>query len=67
MSLAITGVLWTRWSFVITPVNYNLALVNAALAATGIYHISRKMIYDPFGTDLPPVVVDLNSSNNKDN
>jgi hypothetical protein len=51
VSLAITGVLWTRWSFVITPVNYNLALVNAALAATGVYHLSRKLIYDPFGTD----------------
>jgi len=52
LSLAITGVLWTRWSFVITPVNYNLALVNAALAATGVYHISRKLVYDPFGTDV---------------
>ena len=47
-ALAITGLLWTRWSFVITPVNYNLALVNFALACTGIYHLSRKVIYDPF-------------------
>lgn len=48
MSLAITGVLWTRWSFVITPVNYNLAVVNFALALTGIYHMTRKLVYDPF-------------------
>jgi hypothetical protein len=47
-ALAITGVIWTRWSFVITPVNYNLAAVNAALAATGMYHIMRKTVYDPF-------------------
>jgi len=47
-ALAITGVLWTRWSFVITPVNYNLALVNFALALTGMYHMSRKLIHDPF-------------------
>ena len=51
VSLVITGILWTRWSFVITPVNYNLAAVNAALAATGIYHMGRKLVYDPFGTD----------------
>jgi hypothetical protein len=47
-ALVITGLLWTRWSFVITPVNYNLALVNFALALTGIYHMSRKLVYDPF-------------------
>jgi len=48
LALAITGVIWTRWSFVITPINYNLAAVNAALAATGMYHIMRKTVYDPF-------------------
>ena len=51
VALAITGVIWTRWSFVITPVNYNLAAVNAALAATGMYHIMRKTVYDPFGSE----------------
>ena len=47
-ALALTGLIWTRWSFVITPVNYNLAAVNFALALTGIYHMSRKLVYDPF-------------------
>ena len=53
VALAITGVLWTRWSFVISPINYNLAIVNAALAGTGVYHLGRKLVYDPFGTDKP--------------
>ena len=57
VALAITGVLWTRWSFVITPVNYNLAAVNACLALTGMYHLSRKLIYDPFA----PAAVDAAS------
>jgi hypothetical protein len=50
-ALVITGVLWTRWSFVISPVNYNLAAVNAALALTGIYHMTRKLVYDPFAEE----------------
>ena len=50
VALAITGVIWTRWSLVITPVNYNLALVNAVLACTGIYHLTRKLVHDPFAT-----------------
>ena len=52
VALMITGVLWTRWSLVITPINYNLAIVNAALATTGMYHLCRKLVYDPFGTDV---------------
>lgn len=47
-ALAVTGLIWTRWSFVINPINYNLAAVNLALACTGLYHISRKLVYDPF-------------------
>jgi len=30
-----------RYSFVITPINYNLALVNIFVAATNIYQLSR--------------------------
>jgi mitochondrial pyruvate carrier 2 len=48
VALMLTGVIWTRWSFVITPVNYSLAIVNAALAVTGGYHLTRKLVYDPF-------------------
>jgi hypothetical protein len=41
-ALALTGVLFARWSFVITPVNYNLFLVNVALAASSGFHLARK-------------------------
>jgi len=53
-ALASTGIIWARWSFVITPVNYNLAAVNVALAITGIYQLSRKFIYDPFPVEKKP-------------
>ncbi|KAF4665603.1 Mitochondrial pyruvate carrier 2 [Perkinsus chesapeaki] len=48
LALFATGVIWARWSFVITPVNYNLALVNVCLASTAFYHLMRKLVYDPF-------------------
>jgi mitochondrial pyruvate carrier 2 len=40
-ALAATGCVWTRWSFVITPVNYNLALANLFVAGTNLYQLSR--------------------------
>ncbi len=54
LALTLTGLIWTRWSFVISPVNYSLALVNAALATTGTYHLTRKLIYDPFQEEINP-------------
>jgi mitochondrial pyruvate carrier 2 len=51
VSLALTGAIWTRYSFVITPVNYNLALVNFALMLTGVYQLTRKLIFDPFAIE----------------
>mmetsp|Transcript_998 Transcript_998/g.2063 ORF Transcript_998/g.2063 Transcript_998/m.2063 type:complete len:265 (-) Transcript_998:198-992(-) len=48
IALCMTGMIWTRWSFVIVPVNVNLAVVNALLATTGWYHLGRKWIHDPF-------------------
>ena len=50
IALTMTGAIWTRYSFVIYPVNYNLALVNAALFCTGAYQCTRKLVYDPFST-----------------
>ena len=41
-ALCATGFIWTRYAMVITPVNYNLAAVNATLAVTGSYHLIRK-------------------------
>lgn len=40
-ALAATGTIWTRWSFVITPVNWNLATANVFVACTGIYQLQR--------------------------
>jgi hypothetical protein len=37
-----TGIIWSRYSFVITPVNYNLFSVNAFMAVTGSYQLYRK-------------------------
>lgn len=42
-ALCATGYIWTRYSFVITPVNYNLAAVNVCLAITGTYQLGRKL------------------------
>lgn len=41
LALAATGTIWTRWSFVITPVNWNLAAANIFVACTGIYQLQR--------------------------
>ena len=46
LALTITGVIWTRYSFVITPVNYNLASVNAVLGVSSGYHLIRKIKAD---------------------
>ena len=50
-ALAITGLIWTRYSFVITPVNYSLAAVNFALFLTSSYQLMRVLIYDPVGSN----------------
>ncbi|KAF4697300.1 Mitochondrial pyruvate carrier 2, variant 2 [Perkinsus olseni] len=50
LSLLATGAIWCRWSFVISPVNINLALVNMALASSALYMLARKYVYDPFPT-----------------
>ncbi|KAK9825667.1 hypothetical protein WJX81_008537 [Elliptochloris bilobata] len=41
-----TGLIWSRFSTQITPVNYNLLTVNAFMAVTGIYQLSRKLRLD---------------------
>lgn len=45
-ALTLTGILFGRWSFVITPVNYNLFVVNAALALSSGYHLARKVKHE---------------------
>lgn len=41
-AIAATGLIWSRYSMVITPVNYNLLAVNAFMAVTGLYQLYRK-------------------------
>jgi len=50
-----TGLIWSRFSTQINPVNYNLLAVNACMAVTGLYQLSRKLRAD-YGEQLglPP-------------
>ncbi|GFR45676.1 hypothetical protein Agub_g7090, partial [Astrephomene gubernaculifera] len=45
-AITATGVIWSRYSTQITPVNYNLLAVNAFMALTGGYQLFRKISYD---------------------
>merc|ERR1719330_500902 len=45
-ALTLTGLIFMRWSFVITPKNYNLFFVNLALASSSGYHLGRKIKAD---------------------
>lgn len=45
-ALCLTGFIWTRYSMVITPVNWNLFAVNIILAITGSYQLYRKVRYE---------------------
>jgi len=45
-ALTLTGCLFMRWSFVITPVNYSLFFVNLALAGSSGYLLGRKVKAD---------------------
>eukprot|EP00198_Chlamydomonas_reinhardtii_P013141 XP_001702478.1 predicted protein [Chlamydomonas reinhardtii] len=42
-AITATGVIWSRYSTQITPVNYNLLAVNAFMAVTGGYQLFRKI------------------------
>jgi hypothetical protein len=46
-AIAATGVIWSRYSTQITPVNYNLLAVNIFMAATGSYQLYRKFTHKP--------------------
>lgn len=42
-ALAVTGVIWTRYSLAITPKNWSLFSVNLFVAITSIYQIARAI------------------------
>ncbi|XP_061340778.1 mitochondrial pyruvate carrier 4 isoform X2 [Gastrolobium bilobum] len=46
IAVTATGLIWSRYSTVITPKNWNLFSVNVAMAGTGIYQLSRKLRHD---------------------
>ena len=50
-ALTSTGIIWTRYAMVITPVNYNLAIVNFVLGLSSGYHLSRKVNNDYFSKE----------------
>ncbi|KAL4177701.1 Mitochondrial pyruvate carrier 4 [Phytophthora ramorum] len=41
-----TGLIWSRYSLVITPKNWNLLAVNVFMAGTGLVQFYRKFTYD---------------------
>uniref|UniRef100_J3N4J8 Mitochondrial pyruvate carrier n=1 Tax=Oryza brachyantha TaxID=4533 RepID=J3N4J8_ORYBR len=43
VALSCNGLIWARYSMVITPKNWNLFSVSSALACTCVYQISRKI------------------------
>ncbi|CAF2026611.1 hypothetical protein BRARA_C04608 [Brassica rapa] len=55
IAVTCTGVIWSRYSMVITPKNWNLFSVNVAMAGTGMYQLARKIKND-FASDVEPVV-----------
>ncbi|OQS07490.1 hypothetical protein THRCLA_20148 [Thraustotheca clavata] len=49
VAVTLTGVIWSRYSLVITPKNWSLFSVNLFMAGTGITQLSRKAQWDYFG------------------
>ena len=45
-AVALTGLIWMKYSLDITPKNYNLMAVNCAMACTGLYQLYRRFEYD---------------------
>ncbi|PSR85305.1 Mitochondrial pyruvate carrier like [Actinidia chinensis var. chinensis] len=46
--VACSGLIWTRYSTVIIPKNWNLVGVNLTMAGTGLYQLTRKIRHDYF-------------------
>ncbi|KAI8993628.1 mitochondrial pyruvate carrier [Pilobolus umbonatus] len=47
MSLAVSGLIWTRYGFVITPKNYMVAAVNFSVFLTGLIQLTRIYRHNP--------------------
>ncbi|XP_015866017.1 mitochondrial pyruvate carrier 4 [Ziziphus jujuba] len=57
VAVTCTGVIWSRYSMVITPKNWNLFSVNIVMAGTGLYQLSRKLGHDYFSKPEAEVAV----------
>ncbi|KAI1500010.1 hypothetical protein F5X99DRAFT_387918 [Biscogniauxia marginata] len=53
-ALTATGIIWTRWCFVITPQNYLLAAVNFFLGCVGLTQVTRIALYHRAQKNLLP-------------
>ena len=49
-AVTLTGLIWSRYSTQITPVNYNLLTVNVFMASVGLYQLYRIYDYRTHGT-----------------
>ncbi|XP_034253362.1 mitochondrial pyruvate carrier 4-like [Thrips palmi] len=45
LALSVTGLIWSRYCLVITPINYNLCAVNVFVAMVGTYQVQRAARY----------------------
>lgn len=43
VAIFLTGIIWSRYSMVINPINYNLMTVNMAMCGTATYQLFRKI------------------------
>ncbi|KAI0600600.1 hypothetical protein F4775DRAFT_590158 [Biscogniauxia sp. FL1348] len=57
-ALTATGLIWTRWCFVITPKNYLLAAVNFFLGCVGVTQVTRIALWHRSQKNLPAAAVE---------
>ncbi|ETV99484.1 hypothetical protein H310_08162 [Aphanomyces invadans] len=51
IAVALTGIIWSRYSLVVTPKNWNLFSVNVFMAGTGLTQLYRKFAWENGGRE----------------
>ncbi|XP_020553839.1 mitochondrial pyruvate carrier 3-like [Sesamum indicum] len=46
LAVAVSGLIWARYSTIVTPKNWNLFSVSVGMSATGLYQLARKTGHD---------------------
>lgn len=59
VALAATGLIWSRYSLVITPKNWSLFSVNAFVALTQLIQLGRAIHYYYFSDTDDPTVTEI--------